>query len=1006
VGAECQFKTTEGIDVLKPLIRLLSAGLVVFASLLSTAAFAQIEESPIAFSEQETKRLLDMMNKPVDPGSLNNTKNTLWGEKSMAARLLGEHELEEKFLREWLLISGDSKPKWSLRELLWQKGQRQEAYQLGDELMREVTWPWGAVSLRVQLAFYHMQDGNYAKAQELLNAAGKIIRNEFGQVQRRGQIPYFLAESEMSYFMMRSELESRQGKWTQAIESAKLGATKSKDVLRMLNWVTNEDSKARGREILLMVQTRLAMQQSDAGLYSDAEWTFRELFKLAKEYGFSEAVMPRFYNRLIDLYNASGQFTEARLYSQKTEKTLMNLKLGQDSVAGLNAQAKANTALAGLDEWVELAKRFDAADARITNDGKTMRPQTQAELRGMTFLKLQRAPEALSTLEPELERRIQNFGETHFYTALTRGLLAQALMQNGRKKEAREAYTKSIQHLTAPESISGDFVETAIQRKTKRFILQGFMQLLAESAAASPEDAKTLFSIADQISTSTVQQALTEAAVRAGVNFPGLSDIIRKEQDARNEISSITAYVTNQNSEVAEKRNPQVVAQMRERKRALELERKEYKIQIQKQYPEYFQLIQPKSPSHTDIARQLKSDELFISILPMDDKTYVWAIDAEASLHFHNAPLSEKDVHGLVTHIRKTLDVAELGTRAPAFDFADSHLLYKALIAPLEAQLQGKRHLIIATSGALAQLPLAVLTRSPNAPNAAKDGAWLINDFAISHVPTANGWLSLKKLGAQPSSTQPLMAWGDPLFDFKSQKLAIAPNGAVVRSTVGLRAVDATKRSVMETDTYVTYSKLPSLPETRDEVLELAKIMSANPAKDVILGAQATRQSVLSSSNSGVLGNKKVVVFATHGLLAGDLPNLNQPALAMAGNSNPNESPLLTLEDVLSLKLNADWVVLSACNTAGADGKAEEALSGLARGFFFAGSRSLLVTHWSVESESAMQLTTHTFAAYEKDPTIRRAEALRQAMLSTMKIPAYNHPAYWAPYALVGEGGR
>jgi CHAT domain-containing protein len=126
----------------------------------------------------------------------------------------------------------------------------------------------------------------------------------------------------------------------------------------------------------------------------------------------------------------------------------------------------------------------------------------------------------------------------------------------------------------------------------------------------------------------------------------------------------------------------------------------------------------------------------------------------------------------------------------------------------------------------------------------------------------------------------------------------------------------------------------------------------------------------------------------------------------MAGNSNPNESPLLTLEDVLSLKLNADWVVLSACNTAGADGKAEEALSGLARGFFFAGSRSLLVTHWSVESESAMQLTTQTFAAYQKDPAIRRAEALRQGMLSTMKSPNYGHPAFWAPYALVGEGGR
>jgi len=163
---------------------------------------------------------------------------------------------------------------------------------------------------------------------------------------------------------------------------------------------------------------------------------------------------------------------------------------------------------------------------------------------------------------------------------------------------------------------------------------------------------------------------------------------------------------------------------------------------------------------------------------------------------------------------------------------------------------------------------------------------------------------------------------------------------------------------------------------------------------------------VLKQSASGNLARKQVVVFATHGLLAGDLPNLNQPALAMASTKDPKESPLLTLEDVLGLKLNADWVVLSACNTAGADGRAEEAMSGLARGFFYAGSRSLLVTHWAVESESAMMLTTHTFAAYKKNPQMRRAQALRQAMLETMQVPRFSHPAYWAPYALVGEGGR
>lgn len=196
------------------------------------------------------------------------------------------------------------------------------------------------------------------------------------------------------------------------------------------------------------------------------------------------------------------------------------------------------------------------------------------------------------------------------------------------------------------------------------------------------------------------------------------------------------------------------------------------------------------------------------------------------------------------------------------------------------------------------------------------------------------------------------------------------------------------------------------LPETRDEVMSLAKILQANLEKDLFLGARPTRQSVLEANKLNTLLQKKVLVFATHGLLAGDLPNLSQPALAMAATASDKDSPLLTLEDVLGLNINADWVVLSACNTAGADGRAEEALSGLARGFFYAGGRSLLVTHWSVESESAMLLTTKTFEVYNRDAGLRRSEAVRQAMLEVMKMPAYQHPAFWAPYALVGEGGR
>lgn len=108
------------------------------------------------------------------------------------------------------------------------------------------------------------------------------------------------------------------------------------------------------------------------------------------------------------------------------------------------------------------------------------------------------------------------------------------------------------------------------------------------------------------------------------------------------------------------------------------------------------------------------------------------------------------------------------------------------------------------------------------------------------------------------------------------------------------------------------------------------------------------------------------------------------------------------------LTLNADWVILSACNTAAPDGTpAAEGLSGLAKAFFYAGSRALLVSHWPVRSGPAMRLTTGMLRAL-KEPGIGRAEALRRSMLTLMEDPVHEvfaHPHYWAPFVVVGEGG-
>ena len=114
----------------------------------------------------------------------------------------------------------------------------------------------------------------------------------------------------------------------------------------------------------------------------------------------------------------------------------------------------------------------------------------------------------------------------------------------------------------------------------------------------------------------------------------------------------------------------------------------------------------------------------------------------------------------------------------------------------------------------------------------------------------------------------------------------------------------------------------------------------------------------------------------------------------------------LTASEIAALKLDADWVMLSACNTAGADGQTAEALSGMARAFFYAGARALLVSHWEVGSDAAVKLTTRAFAEMNANPQIGRAEAFRVAMRALIeKGSAFDaHPSQWAPFVVVGEG--
>jgi len=284
---------------------------------------------------------------------------------------------------------------------------------------------------------------------------------------------------------------------------------------------------------------------------------------------------------------------------------------------------------------------------------------------------------------------------------------------------------------------------------------------------------------------------------------------------------------------------------------------------------------------------------------------------------------------------------------------------------------------------------------------------------------------TLRALPAAPANRKAFVGFGDPWFSPEqmaeakaeaatAQVAQLTTRGAANRlQTRGLPLVRRNAPATANIDN-AELAMLPRLRDTADEVKGIAEALGAGPA-DVILGAAANERTVKAMD----LSDRRVVMFATHGLIPGDLNGLLQPALAL---SAPNVADidgdgLLTLDEVLALKLNADWVVLSACNTATGDGAGAEAVSGLGRAFFYAGTRALLVTNWPVETTSARALTTDLFARQARNVGLPRAAALQQAMAALIDGPgfvdpasrrtvfAYSHPIFWAPFALVGDGG-
>lgn len=374
------------------------------------------------------------------------------------------------------------------------------------------------------------------------------------------------------------------------------------------------------------------------------------------------------------------------------------------------------------------------------------------------------------------------------------------------------------------------------------------------------------------------------------------------------------------------------------------------------------------------------------------------------------------------------------------FHLGRAHELYKALFGQVQDVIAGKR-LLIVPSGPLTSLPFHVLvTEAPREALPGKfegyrDIAWLGKTNAIATLPAVSSLKALRQhAGDVQAAPEDYVGYGDPVLtgDGASCRAAKVPaacpsvdgaqpqvaSAAIERATVrgrgGRRSANidqfyakgASAEAVVE-----QVRTLCPLPDTAYEIKCVAERFNKK-SRLIRLEGDATEANI----KTGELSRYRIVHFATHGLLAGDVERMakrqGEPALVLTPPDKPadaGDDGLLTASKVTALKLNADWVVLSACNTAAGDQIGAQALSGLARAFFYAGGRTLLVSHWPVYSDAAVRLTTRAFAELERDPKAGRAEALQRSIVALIddRSQADNaHPAVWAPFVVVGEGGR
>lgn len=397
--------------------------------------------------------------------------------------------------------------------------------------------------------------------------------------------------------------------------------------------------------------------------------------------------------------------------------------------------------------------------------------------------------------------------------------------------------------------------------------------------------------------------------------------------------------------------------------------------EIRKLYPKYARVLYPSLLDLPDIQAELDDQTALLEFALGQEGSYLFMV-TRTGLETYPIP-SDPILRERVLRLRDALE--RENRRKQHIYLEEARQLYQDLLAPAAPALAGRKKLLIVPDGALHLLPFEVLLTASGS-GGFQDLPYLLRSYAIAYVPSASVLAELRSPRREPPSGSArlrFLAFADPDYD-------TAEGGEGARDP--LRGVSEKAKRL----------NLPRLPASRAEVSEIAKLYPGS--SKVYLEGEANEENV---KGNELLARADRIHFATHGLPDESRPELSSLVLADEKSREGKEDGFLQAYEIFRLKLSADLVVLSACETALGKEVTGEGLVGLTRSFLYAGAHSLVVSLWSVSDGATPDLMVSFYQGL--DQRNDKAEALQRAKLAMISQGRYAHPFYWAPFILIGD---